>query len=405
MKKNMNENIDPNDVVKRVLLMMKYDLSQTLTENKEKVEPITEDTGTAAVVGGGLGAATGYGLASYGLFPGAASTIPGLAGYAGTTGLGVAAETIGGALGIGLTGGAAVIGGAVGLAVIPLVYWYSRKDTGSADKVKSLFKMCSTNPNINKLPRKISDREVRDLADDIYDALNHSTLGFMGGTDEDKLYDTFRRISDGTSSDVCALYKRYTSTRGELYEDLDSDIDSPDEWEQIYRPIRNCVEDSLLELQKHNPCKTGEVLDIKTKTCVKLTLSDDEKLKRAKACGHNSWEEYKKSNWGCLKKGNKNQKKSSQFKVCTGTYSVGCKSQVIRKAQGCLGITADGLFGPETKGAVVAKLGRSSFTDADVNTICGTTTQTTQPVSTTPVNEPEEISTETTNINDFLKGL
>lgn len=360
----MNENMNPNDAVKRVLLMMKYDLSQTLTENKEKVEPITEDTGTAAVVGGGLGAATGYGLA----------------GYAGTTGLGAVASTIGGTLGIGLAGGAAVIGGAIGLAVIPLVYWMVRKDTGSAEKVKGLFKMCSTNPNITKLPRKISDREVRDLADDIYDALNHSTLGFMAGTDEDKLYDTFRRISDGTSSDVCALYKRYTSTRGELYEDLDSDINSPDEWEQIYRPMRNCVEDSLLELQKHNPCKAGEIIDPKTKACV------------------------------TIKKGKKQiipvpKKTESQFKVCTGTYSVGCKSQVIRKAQGCLGITADGLFGPETKGAVVSKLGRSSFTDADINTICGSTTQTTQQVSPTPINEPEEIGTETTNINDFLKGI
>jgi hypothetical protein len=262
--------------------------------------------------------------------------------------------------------------------------------------------MCSTNPNITKLPRKISDREVRDLADDIYDALNHSTLGFMAGTDEDKLYDTFRRISDGTSSDVCALYKRYTSTRGELYEDLSSDMDSPDEWEQIYRPMRNCVEDSLLELQKHNPCKVGEIIDPKTKACVKLTLTNDEKLRKAKACGHNSWEEYKKSNWSCLKKGGKNQKKSSQFKVCTGTYSIGCKSQVIRKAQGCLGITADGLFGPETKGAVTSKLGRPSFTDADINTICGTTTQ---QVSPTPINEPEEIGPEITNINDFLKGI
>lgn len=385
----MNENIDPNDVVKRALLMMKYDLSQTLTENKEKVEPITEDTGTAAVVGGGLGYAGAATLAAKGgTTLGASVIIP-----------------LSSALGVTTTVAAGIIGGAVGLAVVPLVYWITRKDTGSAEKVKGLFRMCSTNPNLNKLPRKISDKEIRDLADDIYDALNYSTLGFMAGTDEDKLYDTFRRISDGTSSDVCALYKRYTSTRGELYEDLDSDMDSPDEWEQIYRPMRNCVEDSLLELQKHNPCKTGEVLDPKTNTCVKLTLSDNEKLRKAKTCGHNSWEEYKKSNWSCLKKGNKNQKKSTQFKVCTGTYSVGCKSQVIRKAQGCLGITADGLFGPETKGAVVAKLGKSAFTDADINTICGTTTQTTQQVSPTPINEPEEIGTETTNINDFLKGL
>lgn len=359
----MNENIDPNDVVKRALLMMKYDLSQTLTENKEKVEPITEDTGTAAVVGGGLG------------YAGAAT----LAAKGGTT-LGTSVIIpLSSALGVTTTVAAGIIGGAVGLAVVPLVYWITRKDTGSAEKVKGLFRMCSTNPNLNKLPRKISDKEIRDLADDIYDALNYSTLGFMAGTDEDKLYDTFRRISDGTSSDVCALYKRYTSTRGELYEDLDSDIDSPDEWEQIYRPMRNCVEDSLLELQKHNPCKAGEIINPKTKTCV--TIKKEKKQITP------------------------TPKKSTQFKMCTGTYSVGCKSEVIRKAQGCLGITADGLFGPETKGAVVAKLGKSVFTDADINTICGTTTQTTQQVSPTPINEPEEIGTETTNINDFLKGL
>ena len=44
----MNENIDPNDVVKRALLMMKYDLSQTLTENKEI---ILEQGGCANSIG------------------------------------------------------------------------------------------------------------------------------------------------------------------------------------------------------------------------------------------------------------------------------------------------------------------------------------------------------------------
>lgn len=97
--------------------------------------------------------------------------------------------------------------------------------------------------------------------------------------------------------------------------------------------------------------------------------------------------------------------RKSQFTECTGTYKQNCKSEVIRKAQGCLGITADGLFGPETKGAVVARLGKSSFTDADVNTICGTTTQTTQKVSPTPVQEPEELGSGTTNINDFMTGI
>lgn len=78
--------------------------------------------------------------------------------------------------------------------------------------------------------------------------------------------------------------------------------------------------------------------------------------------------------------------RKSQFTECTGTYSVGCKSEVIRKVQRCLGINDDSLFGPETKGAVTAKLGKPSFTDTDINTICGTTTQTTQPIQ-----KPEEL--------------
>lgn len=28
-------------------------------------------------------------------------------------------------------------------------------------------------------------------------------------------------------------------------------------------------------------------------------LTDEQKLERAKNCGHNSWEEYKSSNWTC----------------------------------------------------------------------------------------------------------
>lgn len=95
----------------------------------------------------------------------------------------------------------------------------------------------------------------------------------------------------------------------------------------------------------------------------------------------------------------------SRFTDCTGTYSVGCKSEVIRKVQGCLGITADSLFGSQTKNAVNSKIGKTSFTDADVNTICGTVSQT--PTTPAPVSEPEEIgSTPTsTNINDFLTGI
>jgi hypothetical protein len=202
------------------------------------------------------------------------------------TGVGGAALGIGTALGpagIGTTGalalGGAVLGGAAAVAVVPLAYWLIRKDTGAASSVKSLFQMCSTVPNISKLERKISDKDIRDLSDKIYDALNYSTMGFLAGTDEESLYSAFGAISEGTAADVCALYKRYTNSRGELYEALDDDIDSPDEWEKIYRPMRNCVEDSLLALEDKNPCKEGETLDPKTKKCVQITKGDTAPVK------------------------------------------------------------------------------------------------------------------------------
>lgn len=62
---------------------------------------------------------------------------------------------------------------------------------------------------------------------------------------------------------------------------------------------------------------------------------------------------------------------TSGYKDCSGTYSYGCKSPVIAKVQGCLGgLVQDGKFGPKTQAALKAK-GFDSFTDADVDKICG----------------------------------
>jgi hypothetical protein len=71
----------------------------------------------------------------------------------------------------------------------------------------------------------------------------------------------------------------------------------------------------------------------------------------------------------------------SKYKACSGTYKINCKSDVISKIQGCLGLKPDGKFGPKTETAVQAKLGKTEFTDADVNTLCSevVTTTTTQP--------------------------
>lgn len=62
---------------------------------------------------------------------------------------------------------------------------------------------------------------------------------------------------------------------------------------------------------------------------------------------------------------------TSGFSSCTGTYRKGCKSDVVLKVQGCLGLTADGKYGSMTDSKLKG-LGFTSFTDADVDKICNT---------------------------------
>jgi hypothetical protein len=62
------------------------------------------------------------------------------------------------------------------------------------------------------------------------------------------------------------------------------------------------------------------------------------------------------------------------YRSCSGSYSYGCKTDPtgpIGVVQGCLGgLVVDGKFGPRTQSALKAK-GYESFTDAEVDKICG----------------------------------
>jgi len=59
------------------------------------------------------------------------------------------------------------------------------------------------------------------------------------------------------------------------------------------------------------------------------------------------------------------------YTVCPGPqYTQGCKSETIRKVQGCLGLTPDSKFGPKTQAALEAKGFTNGFTDTDVDKIC-----------------------------------
>jgi hypothetical protein len=325
----------PEEALQRAKLMMKYDTSKTLNENKEIIKEQLEGP---AAIGAAGGAAAGVGAMAAG-----AGTLG--AGAVGTGAMAVGAAFPGVAAGSGaaLALGGAVIGGAIGLGLLPLVYWYATKDTG-ANKVKKMFEMCSSEATkIAKLPRKLQDTDLRSISDDIEDAIINDSYGFRGGTDEEKLFGAFKQLEGATASDFCALVAYYNknSDSGDLFDDLDSDIDAESEWKQIFRPIRNCVEDSL------------------------LTLKD---------------EGEKKEEGGGKKEGG--SKVGGGYKSCSGAYSKGCQAEAIKTVQGCLGLVQDGKFGPKTEAALKAK-GFSSFTDAEVDKICNKT-------PTTPVNPDEE---------------
>lgn len=342
-KYNLNEG---NDALKRVLLMMKYDMKKTLTENVEEIESVDEQYTAPAVgataVGAGLGAAAAGTAAATG-----ASIAGGTTGAAFTVGATLLpASTSIGAVGAAALGGA-VLGGVLALGVAPLAYWLITKDTG-ANKVKKMFEMCSTDAaKIAKLPRKLQDTDLRSITDDIEDAIVNDSWGFQGGTDEEKLFGAFKKLESGTASDFCALIKYYNthSDSGDLWDDLDSDIDAESEWKQIYRPIRNCVEDSLVTIADETikDCKTNPN-QAKCKKVVPPTPTP-------------------------------------KFKDCKGTYTQGCKSEVIRKVQGCLNVKPDGLFGPKTQGALESKGFKNGFTDVDVDKLCPANVVVEPPVS------------------------
>lgn len=311
----------PEEALQRIKLMMEYDSSKTLTENKKIIseQDTLTKTGIATAASAGTAASVAAGATAANV---ATTTALGAGAYS-AMGVGATlAPTLGPTAAAAL--GAGVIGGAAALVLTPLVVWYMDKDNAKP-KVQRIIQYCTSDATkIAKVERGISDAEIRDLADTLYDAMQGV------GTDEEKVYGVFKSLK--TASDFCALVNRFGKDYGDLLEFLDDDFDQTSEWEQIFRPIRNVVEDTL------------------------LTIKDDTVEEDCK----------KNPNQPKCKGG---VKKGGGYKPCSGTYSFGCKSDVIAKVQGCLGLVSDGKFGPKTKSALSGK-GFTTFTDADVDKIC-----------------------------------
>jgi hypothetical protein len=368
-KYNLDEG---NDAIKRALLLMKYDMNKTLTENTEKVDEVINedrkdalDVGTAAgaAIGAGSALATGAGTAAAGAGVTTAVAFPGAAAVGGTVASTGLISSVGTFLTLGPVAASAVVGGLVGAALVPLAYWLITKDTGSAaTQVKKAIQMCSTNASkIVNLKRKVSDGRITQLSDKLYDSIEGL------GTEEEYLYDVFRELKKkGSFSDFCALVNEYNMERGDIYNDIDGDIDAPEEWEQIYRPVRDMVKVFMKDIGKQ-------------------TIQDCKQNSNHKKCQP-------------IKQVVRNKKTTSKWHHCKDNYSKGCTSGVIGKVQACLNVKVDDKFGPQTENALKNKTGKTTFTNADVDSICSTTVTTTKKIDEPLVIEPQ-------GINDLMAGL
>jgi hypothetical protein len=278
----------PLEALERIKLMMKYDMSKTLNENKQVIkeqlyDPTVLATGTA-------GAVTGAGIAG-GLWAGAA---------AGTAVFPVVGTAVGALVGLGL--------GALG-------NWAANHDYGETG-FRQVMSACSAK-GASKLVPKLSNADVRQIAYSIEDAKDPFN------DDESAIVSALTKIP--TIADLCAVDKKIP---GGLVEFLDGLTDSPGEWKMFTRPLADMIEDS------------------------EIILTDEEQKKVS----------------GTTKT------TTTKYKSCSGTYTQGCYSEVIKQVQSCLGgLVIDGKFGPKTNEKLKSVGFSSGFSDNDVDKICDKT--------------------------------
>lgn len=287
---------NPQEALERVKLMMKYDLSKTLNENKKVIEEQSVSQAAGGVAGGLLARGAGSALAGT------------LATTLGATGSAV--PIVGTAAGV-------IIGYGLGT----LLDWAANHDYGE-EGFRQVMSACSAK-GVDKLVPQLSKAEVRQIAYTIEDAKG------QWNDDEDAIASALAKIP--TIADLCAVDKKISGGLAEFLDDL---TDSPDEWKMFTRPLAGMIEDTEILLTPEEQKKTS------------------------------------------------GDKKTGGYRDCQSEYTYGCKSPVIAKVQSCLGLTADGKFGPKTQKALIGK-GMSSFKDSDVDKLCGNTstpsvTQTTQ---------------------------
>lgn len=324
----------------RMKNLMGYDLSKTLNENQtidEENDPYNWKLLDGSIVKGTslngkipLGAklvapVVVRSLASSG---GAATVSTGV----------VAGETTASAtfLGLGPVGWV-VVGTIIGLAA--LGYWLWTKDS-NIGKMKKLFNICKTDPNMELWERYFSQSDIEKKSN----ILRKSIVGL--GTDEQAIYNVFKSFkSPGDFCDVSNHYQK--SNKESLFDAIDGDFDYG--WQPIAISMSSMVKNFYKK-------QTKEYCDAHQEECDKRVIE---------YCKKNP------KNDKCKDLVNNDTQVSGNYNSCSGVYHKGCFSKSIEKAQDCLGITVDGKFGDETESAIFSALGKNTFTDSDIDPICG----------------------------------
>ena len=215
----------PEEALQRIKLMMEYDSSKTLDENKEMIseqtagnvaDPLTLGYGAtgaaygATLAGGGIAAATAAGATMGSVFPVVGTAIGALAG-----------------VGVGM-----------------LMQWYSNKDYGKSG-FEQVMSACKSS-GASKLVPKMSKSETRAIAYSIEDAKG------QWNDDEDAIASALQKIE--SIADLCAVDKKVT---GGLLEFLDNLTESPDEWKMFTRPLAGMIEDTEVVLTPQEQKKVG----------------------------------------------------------------------------------------------------------------------------------------------------
>jgi len=330
----------PEEALQRAKLMMGYDTRKTLKENKETIE---EQTWWKSMLGGASAGAISAGA---------------------------------------VTGGVATIPGAVVGAILGLVMDLS-SGTASQDKITKLIQACSKNDDeIGETT--MSDNELDELSDGLNAAFNDRAYYILPyGTDEEKIKEVFSKIE--SVPDLCKLVNNYNDAYGDLLGDLNGDLDSDEEWrDYVGLPLRPAIRASK-EASKKKTETTGDADRQKNINNMFCSVNSKGIIENPSSSSNGkSWDEYiiafevtqeelAAAKNACPQKGGVVKKTGgggAGYKPCSGTYSYGCKSDVIAKVQGCLGgLAQDGKFGPKTKAKLSAK-GFTTFTDSDVEKIC-----------------------------------